>query len=215
MDAEAVLGAILRGAVGGAGRKSGKKALRYLSGKRHSWLTAQSILAAAGVAWGVYEAATRRPSAAASAGPAALPPLPPPPPLPGAAAPVAPAAGGIGEGAIRLVQLALSAARADGQLSESERQLILEHARQAGAESIVERELASPLPLPLIVAGAEDPALKEDLYRLAYAIVRADESVGGGERIYLARLAQLLKLDASTIGRLEGEVAAGIDETTV
>jgi uncharacterized membrane protein YebE (DUF533 family) len=114
---------------------------------------------------------------------------------------------------VRLVRLALSAARADGQMSDVERQLILDHARQAGAESIVERELASPLPLPQIVAGAEDPALREDLYRLAYAIVRADESVGGGERIYLARLAQLLELDASAVGRLEGEVATGIDES--
>jgi uncharacterized membrane protein YebE (DUF533 family) len=209
MDAEAVLGAILRGAVGGAGRKSGKKALRYLSGRRHSWLTAQSILAAAGVAWGVYEAATRRPDDRASSG-AAPPRLPPP--LPGAAVPQAPAATVISEGAVRLVQLALSAARADGQLSDSERQLILEHARQAGAESIVEHELTNPRPLPQIVAGAEDAALKEGLYRLAYAIVRADETVGGGERIYLARLAQLLKLDAASVGRLEAEVAAGIDE---
>jgi len=211
MDAEAVLGAILRGAVGGGGRKGRRKALRYLTGERRSWLTAQNILAAAGLAWGVYEAATRRPDEPAQPGGAAVPP-PVPPGLPDTATPSAPAAAGISEGGVRLVQLALSAARADGQLSDPERELILEHARQAGAESIVERELANPRALPQIVAGAEDPALRVDLYKLAYAIVRADEEVGGGERIYLARLAQLLALAAATTGRLEAEVAAGIEE---
>ena len=31
-----------------------------------------------------------------------------------------------------------------------------------------------------------DPAVKKDLYVLAFAIVRADENVSGAERIYLA-----------------------------
>lgn len=209
MSAEALLGAVLRGAVGGGGRKGRKKALRYLTGERHSLLTARNVLAAAGLAWGVYEVATRRASEAPG-GPsiAPAPATTLPPPLPGAARPSTPA---VPEGAARLVQLALSAARADGHLSESERELILSHAREAGGESLVERELANPLPLARIVEGAADPALKSDLYRLAYAIVRADEDVSGGERIYLARLAQLLGLDTAATGRLEAEVAAGID----
>jgi len=222
MDAEAMLGAVLRGVVGGGGRKGRRRTLRHLSDGRHSWLTARNLLAAAGVAWGVYEVATRRSSStqphggagAETAKPRLTPPLVPagpasPPPIPGAPAPAS--AADVPEGAVRLVRLALSAARADGQLSDTERELILSHAREAGAESIVERELANPQPLPRIVEGVQLPALRADLYRLAYAIVRADEEIRGGERIYLARLAQLLDLDAVATGRLEAEVAEGID----
>jgi uncharacterized membrane protein YebE (DUF533 family) len=46
-----------------------------------------------------------------------------------------------------------------------------------------------------------DPALKVELYRLAYGIVRSDEGVTGAERIYLAQLAhQLGLLPAATKG---------------
>jgi uncharacterized membrane protein YebE (DUF533 family) len=40
---------------------------------------------------------------------------------------------------------------------------------------------------------------------LAYAIVRADEGICGAERIYLAQLASLLKLDKATVDKLEAE----------
>ena len=43
-----------------------------------------------------------------------------------------------------------------------------------------------------IVSGVEDPAQRATLYGLAFAVVRADEQVGGAERIYLAQLAHLL-----------------------
>ncbi len=56
-----------------------------------------------------------------------------------------------------------------------------------------------------------DPAFKEQLYTLAFAIVRADETVTGGERIYLAQLANRLSLDAAAVSRLEAEAAARID----
>ena len=38
---------------------------------------------------------------------------------------------------------------------------------------------------------------------LAFTIVRADETVSGAERIYLAQLAHQLGLDAATAARLE------------
>ncbi len=57
---------------------------------------------------------------------------------------------------------------------------------------LVERELQQPRPLAEIVAGVTDPAQRATLYNLAFAVVRADEQVGGAERIYLAQLANLL-----------------------
>jgi uncharacterized membrane protein YebE (DUF533 family) len=108
----------------------------------------------------------------------------------------------------------ISAARADGELSDVERQAILERARAAGVEALVTGELATATPLHAIVAGIPDSKQRADLYVLAYAIVRADESVSGSERIYLAQLASLLQIDDVTVARLEQDADAGIDGHT-
>ena len=42
-----------------------------------------------------------------------------------------------------------------------------------------------------------------DLYTLAFAVARADETVSGGERIFLAQLAHQLGLDAAAVAELE------------
>jgi uncharacterized membrane protein YebE (DUF533 family) len=115
---------------------------------------------------------------------------------------------------VRIVRLAVSAARADGELSPQERALIIEHARAAGIETAVEQELAAPRPLADIVRGVTDASRQHDLYVLAFAIVRADESVSGAERIYLAQLAHQLGIDPATAARLEHTTAASIDSTT-
>ena len=41
------------------------------------------------------------------------------------------------------------------------------------------REIESPRPLGEVVAGVTDPQFKEQLYTLAFTIVRADEAVTG------------------------------------
>jgi uncharacterized membrane protein YebE (DUF533 family) len=112
---------------------------------------------------------------------------------------------------LRIVRLGVSAARADGTLSAQERALILERARRAGVEIAVDEELERPHPLADIVRGVADEAARRDLYVLAFTIIRADETVSGGERIYLAQLAHRLGLDAATTARLEAETAAAID----
>jgi uncharacterized membrane protein YebE (DUF533 family) len=109
------------------------------------------------------------------------------------------------------VRLAISAARADGNLSLEERGRILDHARTAGLADEVAAELQQQRPLAEIVAGVADPKLKADLYTLAFSIVRADEAVSGAERVYLAQLAARLGLDAEAAGRLEAEAVARID----
>jgi uncharacterized membrane protein YebE (DUF533 family) len=112
---------------------------------------------------------------------------------------------------LRLVRLAVAAARADGRLTDAERASIVAQARSVGAEAIVDRELQSPRPLAEIVAGVGDSNTREQLYVLAFAVVRADEGVSGGERIFLAQLAHALGLDPATTARLETEAARGID----
>lgn len=157
------------------------------------------------------------------ASPAAQPPVPTtappsggfavPPPLPGAAAPpqaAAPAAD-IPPAILRMVRLTVSAARADGTLGGDEREAILAQARTVGAEAFVLGELDRATPLSEIVAGVTDAREQQALYTLAFSIVRADESVTGPERIYLAQLAALLGLDAATTAQLEQDTARRID----
>jgi uncharacterized membrane protein YebE (DUF533 family) len=128
-------------------------------------------------------------------------------------APAAPAEdeGGLPGPVARLLRIMISAARADGELGPAEKERILKEAREVGAEELVRQELEAPRPLGELVEGVSDPQLKEQLYTLAFVIVRADESVTGGERIYLAQLANRLGLDPASVTRLEGEAAARID----
>jgi uncharacterized membrane protein YebE (DUF533 family) len=201
VDIERLIGSVIRGTLSGKRKKHGR-AMRYLG--RGGALGPGTLLALAGVAWGIYETMTKKEEviAATSA----------PPPLPGQPA-SAPPAGGVPSGAQRIVALAMSAARADGTLSDAERTAILEQAKAAGAEAVVRDELASPHPLKEIVEGVTDPEQRAALYRLAFAIVRADEGVSGAERIYLAQLAYHLGLDPAAAAEIEREIASAIDDS--
>ena len=212
MRPEDLIGALLGGAMGGRGKKS-RGAMKYLTGGRGSFINAGTLLTAAGLAWGAYEAATQKTEA-----PSAPPrpgPLPPggggPPPLPGVTPHTAPPVPTLPPDVLRVVRLTIAAARVDGRLTDEERATILERARSVGAEAVVHHEIHSPRPLAEIVAGVTDAAAKEQLYQLAFVVMRADESVSGGERIFLAQLAHLLGLDPAATARLESEAAAGID----
>ena len=68
-----------------------------------------------------------------------------------------------------------------------------------------------PRPLAEIVGGVTADAERRDLYVLAFTIVRADETVSGAERIYLAQLAHELGLDAGGRRRARAADAAAID----
>ena len=92
--------------------------------------------------------------------------------------------------------------------------MIMDRAREAGLESIVEAELSQTRPLGDIVRGVTDPAIRKDLYVLAFAIVRADETVSGAERIYLAQLAHQLGLDPAAVQAIEAETSSKIDSQT-
>ena len=131
------------------------------------------------------------------------------PPLPAVGAVAAPMTD-----ATRMVRLALSAAQADGALSADERATVVARAQEAGLADLVDRELQQQRPLAEIVAGVVDPTQRATLYSLAFAVVRADEQVGGAERIYLAQLANLLGLDPGAVQKLVAAAATKIDATT-
>ena len=206
-----VLSVVLRGTLGRSGRKRARRAAKFVTG-HGGLLSASTMIAAAGVAWGLYDTLKNRNQGSdvgalpmpATSGAVAAPPIPPVPPL-------AAAIGGALDPLARVIQVAVSAARADGQLTDQEKSMIMDRAREAGLESIVEKELAQTRSLADIVRGVTDPAVAKDLYVLAFAIVRADENVSGAERIYLAQLAHQLGLDPATVQAIETETANKID----
>jgi uncharacterized membrane protein YebE (DUF533 family) len=213
---------LIRGVLGsvlGGGRKRSGRALRYLHGGGSIWTRPTTLLTAAGVAWGIYESLQQggttsgggSPMAPAGAGAGAGPTSDAAdatvPPIPGGVA----VAADVDREALRLVQLAISAANADGVMSEKERAAVLQQARAAGVGEVVERELNHPRPLAEIVAGVTDQAQRATLYVLAFTVLRADEQVTGAERIYLAQLAHLLKLDPAMVQKLETDTGERID----
>lgn len=211
IDPDMLVDGVLRGVLGGR-RKKSRKAYKYLGrGGRTLMSNPNALLTVAGVAWGIFETLQNKGSVGSpgawGGGPAAAPTPVPTPPLPN----VSGEAASIPSDALRIVRLAIAAAHADGTLSESDRTKIVEQARAAGAEHLVEQELANRPPLASIVAGVIDPLQRGTLYVLAFGIIRADESVSGAERIFLAQLANQLGLDPETVKTLEADAAKRID----
>lgn len=198
-----ILSVVLRGAMGRSGRKRARRATKYITGNG-GFLTASTVLAAAGVAWGIYDSvkAQNVPQVPGVPNVPSVPNVPPIPVLPtDLPSPV-----------LQLIRLAVSASRADGELTAVEREAILARARAAGLDAIIEPELAqTSRPLSEIAQGVTDPAARKEFYTLAFTIVRADEVVTGAERIYLAQLAHRLGLDPAAVAAIEAETAAKID----
>jgi uncharacterized membrane protein YebE (DUF533 family) len=222
MDESVLFNGVMRAVLGGGRRKKSRKAMGFVGSAGSALLSnPAALLGAAGIAWGIYETlqgggqgqqamggAGLNTSGAGLNTTAASSPSAPLPPLPVVGSVAVPMTD-----ATRMVRLALSAAQADGVLSAQERATVLQRAQEAGLADLVERELQQPRPLAEIVAGVTDPAQQATLYSLAFAVVRADEQVGGAERIYLAQLANLLGLDPAAVQRLEQAAATRIDAT--
>jgi uncharacterized membrane protein YebE (DUF533 family) len=240
MDESMLLRGVL-GSVFGGRRKRSRRALGHLTGGLGGSLLGTVLshptaaLTAAGVAWGIFETLQNQGGAATGqggqwAGGAAPPNQPQPtqtlptqtlptqtwgPPSGGPAASVPPlpvaSPPGVSVDVLRLVRLAVSAASADGAMSDQERAAVVEQAKNAGVADIVEQELQHRRPLAEIVGGVTDPVQRATLYVLAFTVLRADEAVNGAERIYLAQLAHLLNLDPPSVSKLEADTAARID----
>jgi hypothetical protein len=209
---------VLRGVLGVRPKRT-RGALGYLTGRRGGglWSNPNTLLTAAGVVWGIFDTLNQPPPPGAtpsySPGPTSPAPAPPPPvspPPPASSATIA----DIPTDALRLVRLALSAASADGAMSEPERTTIIAQAAKYGGADLVAAEMDRRTPLAQIVDGVADPAQRATLYVLAFTVLRADEQVSGAERIYLAQLAHLLGLTPAEVERLEKNAAQRIEDAT-
>jgi uncharacterized membrane protein YebE (DUF533 family) len=204
MDESALLNGVLSAVLGGRGqRRRSRRAVNYLTGggRGSFWTNPSTLLTAAGMAWGIYE--TMQQSGAlgsmgsgGSGGSGGLSSVGSP---------------GVSPEALRIVRLAISAAYADGSVSDTERAAILDQAQTAGVAEIVAAEMQRPRPLAEIVSGVSDAAQRATMYVLAYSMVRGDEQPTGAERIYLAQLANLLGIDVATVRDLEQKAASRID----
>ena len=221
MDESILFNGVMSALLGGR-RRRGRRAMGYMASAGSALLSnPTALLGAAGVAWGIFEtlqgggqgqvaaggAGLNTSGAGLNAGASGAQPVASMPPLPVVGASVAAPM----SDATRMVRLALSAAQADGALSPEERATVVARANEAGLADLVQRELQQPLPLAEIVTGVNDPAQRATLYSLAFAVARADEQVGGAERIYLAQLANLLGLDPAAVQQLEASAAKKID----
>lgn len=213
MDESVLLNGVLSAVLGGRGkRRRSRRAVNYLTGggKGSFWANPTTLLTAAGVAWGIYETMQNSAGQAnpATAGTAATgTPSPALPPLPA----IGVSASAVSPDALRIVRLAISAAYADGSVSDAERAAILDAAKNASVGDIVETEMQQPRPLAEIVSGVAEASQRATLYVLAYSIVRGDEQPTGSERIYLAQLANLLGLDVATVQSLEQQASTRIE----
>ncbi len=223
MDESALLKGVLSAVLGGRGhRRRSRRALNYLTGGHRGsfWTNPSTLLTAAGVAWGIYETmqqsgsvdSTGSMGSAGSGGSGGLGSV-------GSqgSSPVGSQSSGsagsqnVSPEALRIVRLAISAAYADGSVSDTERAAILDHAKTAGVGELIGAELQQPRPLAEIVSGVADVAQRATMYVLAFSMVRGDEQPTGAERIYLAQLANLLGLDVATVQELEQKAASRID----
>src|SRR6185503_17332270 len=131
LDAEDIIDGIVRGALSGR-RKSWSRTGRAV--RSSGLVNARTLLAAAGVAWGLFETWQGQQQTAGVSGGAVPPPTPSAPaPRPAPADPAADESGVPGPVA-RLLRIMISAARADGELGPAERERILKEAREVGAE---------------------------------------------------------------------------------
>jgi uncharacterized membrane protein YebE (DUF533 family) len=210
VDESALLNGVLSAVLGGRShRRRSNRALNYLTGGHRGsfWTNPSTLLTAAGVAWGIYE--TMQQSGIGSTG------SPGSGSVSAAGSPGSPTANSISPEALRIVRLAISAAYADGSVSDTERAAILDQAKTAGVSGIVDAEMQQPRPLADVVAGVSDAAQRATMYVLAYSMVRGDEQPSGAERIYLAQLANLLGIDVATVQELEQKAASRIDAQPV
>lgn len=195
MNAERVLGGLLRGAMGRGMRREMKFALG---------------MGALGVAVAAFDHFMEQRKGAAAA-PGHNPPAPPAAsgvandPVPPAAPPPPPkSASAVAEGeAALLIRAMIAAAHADGVLDEVERAAIVERLGNAGLSPeerrFLSEEMEAPLELDAVVGSVGSAQQAEQVYAVSLLAVRVDSEA---ERNYLAELADKLALPRETVDRL-------------
>lgn len=232
MSPDQIIGQLLGALVGRKKkrRRSGLLGMALGGSRRGSLLTGGTLLTAAGLVWGALESMQARTVAAGpGAGPGAggqgtpvvpppLPGAPPlvPPPLPVVQAPAAATSAGPGpetpppdvSALLPLIQVAIGAARADGELSDAERGIIHAHAASVGLAAAVDRALTERPALDALAAAFTDDEQRRGAYALAYAVIHGDGIVSPGERMYLTQLGRVLRLSSDDVAIIERDALA-------
>jgi uncharacterized membrane protein YebE (DUF533 family) len=131
-------------------------------------------------------------------------PPPPPPPTPAMEGQESPEAQDL---ALRMIQVMIAAAHADGILDATEEKVILDRLR--GAELSSEEkmflidELHQPKSLVELTAGITDPAVGKTMYMLAVATIEVDSEA---ERSWLDDLGKQLGMSTEVCAFLEEQV---------
>ena len=209
MNPDMIIGEVISSALGVRyGRRHRHHPFDLIVGGHPWWLNGGTLLTALGLAWGMLDTANAAPAAPRPSTVTTSAPQPGAATTAAAAhaAATVPAVPTVPIEVARVVRLTVSAARADGALTDVEQDAIRTRARAVGAEALVDEELKTPTPLSRLVAGVPATS-RNELYTLAFAIVHADGVVAGAERIYLAQLAHALGLSAEESAALEQTAA--------
>lgn len=216
-NAEKLLGKIVSETLGGGSKKKGGGFLDALT-------SGQGLMTIVGLGVGAYEilkeekgqktAVTPPAIPSGQQAPSVPPPLPgttatpPPPPVPQA---ISTKSGGeppSGQDlALRMIQVMIAAAHADGVLDSSEEKAILDRLRGAelsGDEKMfIIDELHKPKALPELTAGITDPSVAKTMYMLAVATIEVNSAA---ERTWLDELGKQLGVSAEVRAFLEDQV---------
>jgi len=107
------------------------------------------------------------------------------------------------EAAQTLIQVMISAAKADGEVTSTERQRILNEVTQSGADAeerdFLQRQLDKPIDLDTVLTRIRDLQMAEEAYAASLLVMEIDTPA---EQQYLAYLATRLNLTADTVAQL-------------
>ncbi len=108
------------------------------------------------------------------------------------------------------VRTVIAAALADGVLADAERRVIDQHLENPALlpeqAAQARADLDGPLAPQALAALVDDVAAAEVLYRLAAAVMLADDSVSPEERAWLDTFAEALGFDAPSKAAIEGSL---------
>ncbi len=202
-NAEKLLGKIVRETLGGGSSRRKKR-----GGIFDSLASGQGLMTMIGLGVGAFEIlkAEKEKKSIGAMSTMAPPAIPSSsmgtetmlPPLPRSSPPQVPTPKGeqrvTGEElAVRLIQVMIAAAHADGTLDESEEKAILDRLRGAELESeekmFLVSELHRPRSLAELTAGIDDPSVMKTMYMLAVATIEMDSEA---ERNWLDALGDQL-----------------------
>lgn len=232
MDAERLLGKILKSAIQGGsskGRRKKKKSDDLMGSLLGSLASGKGLVTAIGLGVGAYEMLKNSTSNTSGSNHSSLPPLSkpssPPPPLPSkpsaqkaaGAPPPLPPSGNTAvellesctpqEIAIKCIQTMVAAAHADGRLDDEEEGRILEKLQEEGLSADEKRfilgQLHSPQKIDRLIQGVNEPMIAQTMYSLAVSTIVIDTEK---ERQWLDQLADGLSISGAMRKFIEEDV---------